>query len=131
MHAYEHGVVIKFADGISRRVFPRIFIYSADYPEKVLLATIRYLATCPCPRCFVQKKDIAAMGTKLDAGRRDKNARHDNEERRRVVNLTRSWIYEKGLAVTSKYLDNVLRPQCYRILELSQSLTMFDRMHFL
>jgi hypothetical protein len=34
MEAYEHGVVIEFADGVKRRVFPRIFTYSADYPEK-------------------------------------------------------------------------------------------------
>lgn len=34
MHAYEHGLVMKFADGIYRRVFPRLFTYSADYPEK-------------------------------------------------------------------------------------------------
>jgi hypothetical protein len=34
MHAYEHGIVIKFSDGIERRVFPRFFTYSADYPEK-------------------------------------------------------------------------------------------------
>ncbi len=34
MHAYEHGIVIQFADGIFWRVFPRIFTYSADYPEK-------------------------------------------------------------------------------------------------
>ena len=34
MHAYEHGIVIKCSDGITRRVFPRFFTYSADYPEK-------------------------------------------------------------------------------------------------
>lgn len=34
MHAYEFGIVIRFADGILRRVFPRFFTYSADYPEK-------------------------------------------------------------------------------------------------
>ncbi|KAF8525646.1 hypothetical protein JB92DRAFT_3108726 [Gautieria morchelliformis] len=32
--AYKHGIVIKCADGITRRVYPRIFTYSADYPEK-------------------------------------------------------------------------------------------------
>lgn len=32
--AYEHGILILFADGVLRRVFPRIFTYSADYPEK-------------------------------------------------------------------------------------------------
>jgi hypothetical protein len=34
MHAYEFGIVIEFLDGIRRRVFPRFFTYSADYPEK-------------------------------------------------------------------------------------------------
>lgn len=34
MHAYVHGIIIKCADGILRRVFPRFFTYSADYPEK-------------------------------------------------------------------------------------------------
>ena len=32
--AYENGFVITFPDGIQRRVFPRFFTYSADYPEK-------------------------------------------------------------------------------------------------
>ena len=34
LHAYEHGIVLKCADGITRRIFPRFFTYSADYPEK-------------------------------------------------------------------------------------------------
>jgi hypothetical protein len=34
LHAYVHGILIQFADGIVRRVFPRFFTYSADYPEK-------------------------------------------------------------------------------------------------
>jgi hypothetical protein len=34
MRAYVHGQVIVCADGIKRLVFPRFFIYSADYPEK-------------------------------------------------------------------------------------------------
>jgi hypothetical protein len=34
MDAYQNGFVIIFPDGISRRVFPRFSIYSADYPEK-------------------------------------------------------------------------------------------------
>lgn len=34
LHAYEHGVLIQCSDGIIRRIFPRIFVYSADYPEK-------------------------------------------------------------------------------------------------
>jgi hypothetical protein len=34
MDAYENGMVIDCVDGITRRVFPRIFTYSADLPEK-------------------------------------------------------------------------------------------------
>ena len=34
MYTYEHGMVIKCADGITRRIFPQFFTYSADYPEK-------------------------------------------------------------------------------------------------
>jgi hypothetical protein len=32
--AYEHGMVVKCADGVERRLYPRILTYSADYPEK-------------------------------------------------------------------------------------------------
>lgn len=32
--AYDIGIVIAFPDGIQRRLFPRFFTYSADYPEK-------------------------------------------------------------------------------------------------
>ena len=34
VQAWEHGVVIKCGDGVLRRFYPRIFTYSADYPEK-------------------------------------------------------------------------------------------------
>jgi Plavaka transposase len=40
LHAYTYGIVICCADGVERRVYPRIFTYSADYPEKyVILVT--------------------------------------------------------------------------------------------
>lgn len=32
--SYEHGIVIPCHDGESRRFYPRIFTYLADYPEK-------------------------------------------------------------------------------------------------
>jgi hypothetical protein len=34
MEAYVHGILIEFADGIMRLLFPRFFTYGADYPEK-------------------------------------------------------------------------------------------------
>lgn len=32
--AYVEGLVLQCGDGIVRRLFPRFFTYSADYPEK-------------------------------------------------------------------------------------------------
>jgi hypothetical protein len=34
IEAYRHGIIIMCCDGIRRRFYPRIFTYSADYPEK-------------------------------------------------------------------------------------------------
>jgi hypothetical protein len=34
VEAYRHGIIVECSDGITRRIFPRIFTYSADYPEK-------------------------------------------------------------------------------------------------
>jgi hypothetical protein len=34
LEAYCHGIVVVCYDGIPRRFYPRIFTYSADYPEK-------------------------------------------------------------------------------------------------
>jgi len=34
MKAYEEGLIITCGDGVTRKVFPRLFTYSADYPEK-------------------------------------------------------------------------------------------------
>lgn len=34
VEAWQHGIILTCADGIQRRFYPRIFTYSADYPEK-------------------------------------------------------------------------------------------------
>lgn len=34
LEAYAHGILIQCRDGITRRLYPRIFTYSADHPEK-------------------------------------------------------------------------------------------------
>ncbi|KAH7916893.1 hypothetical protein BV22DRAFT_980594, partial [Leucogyrophana mollusca] len=62
VEAYRHGLVIQCPDGVYRRVYPRIFTYSADYPEKMLLATIRDKGRFPCPRCLVPKSQLDEIG---------------------------------------------------------------------
>lgn len=34
IEAWQHGIILRCADGVLRRFYPRIFTYSADYPEK-------------------------------------------------------------------------------------------------
>lgn len=34
VYAYKHGIVITCWNGTKHRIFPHIFTYSADYPEK-------------------------------------------------------------------------------------------------
>lgn len=92
LHAYRHGIIIKCADGVLRRVFPRIFTYSADYPEKyvfvdcltisshsaicrVLIATIKDMGLCPCPRCLTPKSFFSFLGLPRDMKRRMTNVR--------------------------------------------------------
>ena len=106
LEAYRHGIVITFADGITRRVFPRIFTYSADYPEKVLLATIRYLAKCPCPRCLVNKDALDKMGQVRDVQMRTENIRTYSVDK---VNRAQHLIYNLAHPINGTYVDNLLK----------------------
>jgi hypothetical protein len=42
IHAYVNGLVVKCYDGVERLVFPRLFTYGADYPEKCGADSSRY-----------------------------------------------------------------------------------------
>jgi hypothetical protein len=37
LDAYVNGIIVECIDGIKRRLFPRFFVYSADYPEKCVM----------------------------------------------------------------------------------------------
>ncbi|KAG2069592.1 hypothetical protein BDR04DRAFT_942865, partial [Suillus decipiens] len=37
LDTYCYGIVLKCAGSVLHRVFPRIFMYSADYPEKYIV----------------------------------------------------------------------------------------------
>jgi len=46
--AFVDGIVIDCADGVKRRMFPIIFTYSTDYPEKYLdsVLSASHILTC-------------------------------------------------------------------------------------
>ncbi|KAG8705415.1 hypothetical protein FRC08_001682 [Ceratobasidium sp. 394] len=114
LRAWRHGIVIQCADGITRRVFPRIFSYSADYPEKVLLATIRGINSLrPCPRCLTPKSEFGNMGLPTDMWWRKRQKRVDDEVRSDLVHDAREIIYTEGRAVNSKRVEQLLRPHSY------------------
>lgn len=124
LEAYQHGIVLRSADGILRRVYPRIFTYSADYPEKyvllsgnlhcmfddrsrVLLATIRDRGLCPCPRCLVPRVDLDKLGHSRDAMRRTVTSRSFDTQR---IGLARGLIYDSGISLSSVKLERLLKP---------------------
>ncbi|KIJ33763.1 hypothetical protein M422DRAFT_182849, partial [Sphaerobolus stellatus SS14] len=108
--AYDNGILIQCADGIKRLVYPRIFTYSADYPEKVLLATIRDQGLCLCPRCYITKDKVHDMGMVRDMNNREKNVRKDDLPRRYDILKARSLIYEKGVPVNGAAVESILKP---------------------
>ena len=76
---------------------------------RVLLATIRFLATRPCPRCFILKGRIPDMGTFND-GRRRAYERKDDENRRSTIELIRRLIYGKGRSIGGAPVESSLKP---------------------
>lgn len=79
---------------------------------RVLLATIKYLGGCPCPRCLITKAQIPEMGTKYDMRRRHdpSNIRVDDSWLRRKIEMTRKWIFELGYLVHGTAVEAILKP---------------------
>ncbi|KJA19277.1 hypothetical protein HYPSUDRAFT_99107, partial [Hypholoma sublateritium FD-334 SS-4] len=111
LEAYEHGVVIKCCDGVKRRFYLRIFAYSADYPEKVLLTSIRNMGNCPCPRCLTPKDLLDQLGTKHDSKQRNRLVRVDNLQYRVKISSARDIIYKQNRSVDSKFVNAILKDE--------------------
>ncbi|KAI1789115.1 hypothetical protein LXA43DRAFT_923997 [Ganoderma leucocontextum] len=111
VEAYKHGIVVDCIDGVRRRLYPRIFTYSADYPEKVLLATIRDQGRCPCPRCLTKFPDIPALGTSKDRDARTSQARPSSVVCQQKVADAREIIYRDGYVVTSEHVEKLLQEE--------------------
>ncbi|RDB18151.1 hypothetical protein Hypma_000655 [Hypsizygus marmoreus] len=108
MDAYKHGIVIQSLDGIKCRFYPRILTYSADYPEKVLMASVRQFGKYPCPRCKTPKAQLHESGTPDDRKRRLELARVDDERRRKAVSLAQRFIYDENQSIDSVFVEREL-----------------------
>ncbi|KIJ47640.1 hypothetical protein M422DRAFT_163661 [Sphaerobolus stellatus SS14] len=109
--AYKEGIIVKCADGITRCVYIRLFTYSADYPEKMLMLSLRDKGLCVCPRCLVPRDQIHEMGMKRDQQCQSTLKREDNYGTRQDIGSARSKMYgPRGLRVDSNPIDNILKP---------------------
>ncbi|KAG6906039.1 hypothetical protein DXG01_016189 [Tephrocybe rancida] len=131
LEAYEHGIVLDWVgDGQKRRFYPRVMTYSCDYPEKyevlsrllspflrpvlqsrALMATVRQLGGCPCPRCKIPKKMLHMVGNSTDRVARIESERWDDDDRRKRIAKSRSMIYGTNLAVDSTAVERELKPE--------------------
>ncbi|KIJ90122.1 hypothetical protein K443DRAFT_15498 [Laccaria amethystina LaAM-08-1] len=111
MDAYENGIVIMCCDGIARCFYLRIFSYAADYPEKVLLTTIRNMGGRPCPRCLIPKGHIHLVGTECDKVQRKLSARTNDNVYQEKIREAQALIYGKNWAVESAPVQRILKPQ--------------------
>ncbi|KIY51865.1 hypothetical protein FISHEDRAFT_64024 [Fistulina hepatica ATCC 64428] len=98
LHAYHFGMVIMCKDGVERCFYPRIFTYSSDYPEKVLLATIRDRGLCSCPRCTILMSEFHLLGTWW------------RRFLEKPVQWARNLIYRQGYSITSTRVEDLLKP---------------------
>ncbi|EGN93613.1 hypothetical protein SERLA73DRAFT_63876 [Serpula lacrymans var. lacrymans S7.3] len=108
LHAYKHGIVIRCFDGIIRRVFPRFFTYSADYPEKTLLATIRDMGECGCPRCLTPKTSFDQVGFSWDSQGRLEGIRRYMAGK---ILLARDFLYKQGTPIKARAVETMLKPE--------------------
>ncbi|KAJ2929664.1 hypothetical protein H1R20_g7412, partial [Candolleomyces eurysporus] len=111
LEAIRHGIVIMCQDGIERRFYIRIFTYSADYPEKVLIATIRSNGGCPCPRCLITKDKLDQLGTEADRTFCENYARRDDASRQSTVEEARIKVFNDGAAISGTHVERLLKPE--------------------
>ncbi|KZP26571.1 hypothetical protein FIBSPDRAFT_781724, partial [Athelia psychrophila] len=105
VHCYEHGFTGMCSDGIVRRFYPRIFSYSADYPEKILIAGIRHMGKHPCPRCFVKRSDCDKIGLAADTAQRQQHPRLYTPWLQKCLVAARELMYKCGRSISSVYVQ--------------------------
>ena len=86
---------------------------------RVLLACVRSLGACPCPQCFIKKKYISGLGTKVDGQRRAKLRTCDRAYQQKIE-TAREIIYEQGYVVNSKAVNCVIGSESFTPTRVSQ-----------
>ena len=78
---------------------------------RVLIANIRNLGGCPCPRCAIPKARFQDVATKNDMLQRTILARYDTAERREKIFSARQLIYEEQYVIDTPQVEALLKPE--------------------
>lgn len=79
---------------------------------RVLVATIRQLGGCPCPRCLIPTARLQNLGMSRDRQQRSTLAR-SNASRDQSVATARSLVYERNYGVDSTAIELLLKPESW------------------
>ena len=75
---------------------------------RILLACVKFLGTCLCPRCLVTKDKICKLGTKLDLWVRDKKACVNDRAHQLSIENVHKAIFDFGCSIASKAVEGVI-----------------------
>jgi hypothetical protein len=101
---------------------------------RVLIACIKYLSQCPCPRCLLHKSKIPRLGSKSDIHARHRLIRVDSHRRRKKIEIARRLIFE-GVNIASQKIEKFLGPEsltptrvCLPVIPISELIASSSRM---
>ncbi|KAJ8494675.1 hypothetical protein ONZ51_g2145 [Trametes cubensis] len=87
-----------------------VHAWKHDYPEKVLIATVRDKGRCPCPRCLVTFDQVPNLGEDDDTTLRSASQRAPSAVQQQSIQDARELIYRDGYVVNSERVEALLQP---------------------
>lgn len=79
--------------------------------NRILMASIRNLGDCPCPRCKIPLSTVHKIGTPQDKDDRRSKARIDDTTYRDNIDNARRLINDYGHLVNSADVERLLKPE--------------------
>jgi hypothetical protein len=87
------------------------FLWIFIAANRILLASIRNLGICPCPRCLIPLSHAHCFGMARDTAQRTAIVRVDNQTRQNKVYAARRLIYEKQYRVNAAAIEDLLKDE--------------------
>jgi hypothetical protein len=79
------------------------------YQYRILLACIKFLGECPCPRCLIKKEDVPKMGMKIDLETRLATQRVNDAQRHRKIEKARKLIFQHSIGINGQRIKKILQ----------------------